>query len=236
MNSTSKNNSSETFVAVQNDSRRVQAIISSRLNQSALWICAIIIFVIVLSIYFTVFFICTDSRQTVAETSTSIPAWLIMILGLIGVIPITCLFLFFCYLIINRKRKLTELTVTEKEIVGSYTAFIPFAKIMLRMPIEKIDNAAAVNSVWDFFKGKKICISSTSGCIKIPYVANADEIVTFIFEAIEKVNGDNISAPRASSPLGAIDNLKKLAELRDIGVITEEEFNQKKNELLEKIQ
>lgn len=117
----------------------VKAIISCELKQSGLWIRAIIIFQMVLCVNLTIFYFLHQS----------------MILGLIVAIPITCLFVYFYYLIINRKRKLTELIVTENKIVGSYTAFMPFAKIMLRMPIEKIDNVVAVNSVFDFFTGKK---------------------------------------------------------------------------------
>ncbi len=140
------------------------------------------------------------------------------------------------FLFINvRRRKLTELTANEKEIVGSYTSFIPISKIMLKMPIEKIDNIAAVNSAFYWFTGKTIRISSTSSVIKIPFVENADAIVAFISEMIEKAKGGQ-KPTQPEKPQGdAADSLKKLAELRNAGIITEEEFNQKKNELLGKM-
>lgn len=140
------------------------------------------------------------------------------------------------YLLINRrKRKLTELTANEKEIVGSYTGFIPISKITLKMPIEKIDNIAAVKNFFFLYTGKALRIASTSGVIRIPYVLNADEIVAFISEMIEKAKGSPKVAQPERPQTDATDSLKKLAELRDAGIITEEEFNQKKNELLGKI-
>ena len=87
-----------------------------------------------------------------------------------------------------------------------------------------------------FSQEKKIRIVSTSGCIRIPYVVNADEVVAFISKAIEKAKGNTQSAQPNSSQTVAMENLKKLAELRDSGIITEEEFNQKKNEFLDKIE
>ena len=142
------------------------------------------------------------------------------------------------YLLINRrKRKLTELTANDMEIVGSYTGFIPISKITLKMPIEKIDNIAAVKNFFFLYTGKALRIASTSGVIRIPYVLNADEVVAFLSEAIEKAKNSPVKAvAEQEKPQGdAADSLKKLAELRNAGIITEEEFNQKKNELLGKM-
>ncbi len=140
------------------------------------------------------------------------------------------------YLLINRrKRKLTELTVNDKEIVGSYTSFIPISKITLKMPIKKIDNIAAFKNFFFLYTGKALRIASTSGVIRIPYVLNADELVAFISEMIEKAKG-NQKPTQLEKPQGDVaDSLKKLAELRNAGIITEEEFNQKKSELLGKM-
>lgn len=142
------------------------------------------------------------------------------------------------FLIENRRRKLTELTANEKEIVGSYTAFIPISKLALKMPIDKVDNITVVNSKFYWFTGKMIRIGSTSSVIKIPYVINADEVVAFISEAIEKAkNNKRVQPEEKPEPQrrDAADNLKKIADLRDAGIITEEEFEQKKKELLGKM-
>ena len=139
------------------------------------------------------------------------------------------------YLLISiRQRKLSELTANEREIVGSYTGFIPISKITLNMPIEKIDNVAVKNFFF-IYTGKMLRISSTSSVIRIPFVDNADEIVAFISEAIEKGKGSQKPTQPVIPQTDATDSLKRLAELRDAGIITEEEFNQKKNELLGKI-
>lgn len=161
--------------------------------------------------------------------------------GIIGFIFVILIFIalpVIYYLISNRARKLTELSVSDKEIVGSYTAFIPVSKITLRMPIEKIDNVSAVKSIFFIFTGKMVRIGSTSSVIRIPYVLNADEVVSCILNMIEQTKQANkISvAPQAEAyNKDYADSIRKLAELRDAGIISEEEFNKKKSELLNKI-
>lgn len=161
--------------------------------------------------------------------------------GIIGFIFVILIFIALpvaYYLISNRARKLTELSVSDKEIVGSYTAFIPVSKITLRMPIEKIDNVSAVKSIFFIFTGKMVRIGSTSSVIRIPYVLNADEVVSCILNMIEQTKQANkISvAPQAEAyNKDYADSIRKLAELRDAGIISEEEFNKKKSELLNKI-
>lgn len=150
-----------------------------------------------------------------------------IILFFLVVVPLSC------FLISNRKRKLTQLTVSDEEVMGSYTAFIPVAKITLRMPVGKIDNVSAVNSLLFFFTGKAIKIKSTSGAIKIPYVANADEVVDKISEAIKTAK--QVAENNGINKDDYTERLKKLADLKEAGVITEEEFNRQKSKLLEKM-
>ena len=141
-------------------------------------------------------------------------------------------------LICKRINKLTSLTVTETEIIGSYAAFIPISKITLRMPIEKIDNVTAVKNILFLFRGKAIIIRSTSGKVRIYYVENADEVVAFILEAIQNArqSKSNNAAPTPdNSQNDYIESIKKLSELKNAGILTEEEFNKKKNELLNKM-
>ena len=136
----------------------------------------------------------------------------------------------------QRQRKLTSLTAYEKELIGCYFGFIPISKIQLRMPIEKVDNIVAVKTLLSFYDGKMLRISSTSGVIKIPYVENADEVVAFIVEAIKNAPKEVSQAQQQVSVQSDVaDSLKKLAELKNSGIITEEEFNQKKSDLLGKM-
>ncbi len=156
----------------------------------------------------------------------------IFILLLFALLPVAVMF------IVKRRRKLINFTAFDKELVGSYTGFIPISKITLNMPIEKVDNIAAVKNFLYFYTGKTIRIGSASGVIKIRYVINADEVVAFISEAIEKAKNKReqaISQQNSTPQTDIADSLKKLAELRDSGIITEEEFNQKKSELLSKM-
>ncbi len=139
------------------------------------------------------------------------------------------------YLIGMRKRKLSELIANEKEIIGSYAGFIPISKITLKMPIEKVDNIVAVKNFFFLYTGKALRIASTSGVIRIPYVLNADEVVSFLSEGIEKARKKRAEMPEKIPEKPQVDvaeGLKKFAELRDAGIITEEEFQQKKKELL----
>ena len=158
--------------------------------------------------------------------------WFVLILLMFILLPVI-------HILVNfRRRKLTELSVSNTEVVGSYTAFIPISKITLRMPIEKIDNISAANSFFFLFTGKAVRIGSTSSKISIPFVENADEIVAFISEAIEKARKEQIKPVMQHNKSAQSDyagSIRKLSELRDAGIITEEEFNQKKAELLGKI-
>ncbi len=160
---------------------------------------------------------------------------------LVIIVPCVVFCMVFCglpVLIAIRKRKLTKLAVSTKEAYGSYTAFIPIAMISLKMPINKIDNVSLVKSVFHIFGGKTIVIRSTSAKIKIPFVENADEVVAFISEAIEQAKNKrehNVAEQSITPPTDVTDSIKKLAELKDSGIITEEEFNQKKSDLLNKM-
>ncbi len=207
----------------------IKAVISNKIRKSqfigmGIYIAIIVLIAIIVPCSFY-------SRYRVSRYPTCLIVTIFLAVFLISLIPI--------YVALQRrKRRLTELTVTDKELFGYYTALIPFAKISLRMPIEKIDNVSAVNSVFLFFTGKLVIINSTSGSFKIPYVLNADEIVEFISTAIENRRNGNASYSATNfeqSQDNAADTLKKIADLRDAGIITEEEFEQKKREILGKM-
>ena len=208
------------------NSSRIKAVISDKIRISLLvcmgiYIASIVVIAItVLSIFY--------SQYEVWRYPLCFIVTLFLSILFISLVPI--------YVAIQRrKRELTELTVTDKELFGFYTALIPIEKISLRMPIEKIDNVTAVNSIFLFFTGKRVIVNSTSGSFKIPYVLNADEIIEFISTAIENRHKSNasLSTTNLAQPTeDPAETLKKFADLRDAGIITEEEFEQKKKELL----
>ena len=107
----------------------------------------------------------------------------------------------------------------------------------LRLPIEKIDSLFVKNSLMDKFRGgKTLGIRLNTGVIKFVCVQNADAFVTAANKAIEESKKANKEVP---SPLTTIvqntsdaDELKKYKDLLDNGVITQEEFDAKKKQLL----
>lgn len=209
------------------ETKEMKAVIAKKFSRPIL-VCALIIYVLLPTILLAI------AIGTTVTSGTNDTTFAVVAIVLWFVMPIA---LGISILVARRRRQMTELTVNEKEIVGSYTKFIPITKISLRMPIEKIDNISAVNSIFFWYTGKLLRIASTSSVIKIPFVVNADEIVAFLSEAIEKAKNRLVKAvAEPEKPQGdAADSLKKLAELRNAGIITEEEFNQKKSELLGKM-
>ncbi len=162
-------------------------------------------------------------------------SWFLILLWiLLYIIPIIVLLLDY------RRSKLCELTVTEREVSGAYTTIIPIFKKTLKMPIEKIDNIVVMNGLQEKLSfGKRIVISSTAGKISFPYVWNADEIVEKVLASMgrKSIQEPSISAPREeqNSASSVIGKIKELSELKNAGIITEEEFELKKKELLGKM-
>lgn len=111
------------------------------------------------------------------------------------------------------------------------------AKAGLRLPIEKIDSIFVTETVFDKIRGgKTLGIRSNTGVIKFVCVQNADEFVTAANKAIEENKKANRTAPVAPAPVvqatSNADELKKYKDLLDIGVITQEEFEAKKKQIL----
>lgn len=111
------------------------------------------------------------------------------------------------------------------------------SKADLRLPIEKIDSIFVTETVFDKLRsGKTLGIRSNTGVIKFVCVQNADEFVTAANKAIEENKKANRTAPVAPAPVvqaaSNADELKKYKDLLDSGVITQEEFDAKKKQIL----
>lgn len=131
----------------------------------------------------------------------------------------------------------TSLTVTLEEVYGSYSAFV--FKKTLQMPIEKVDNITVTVGLFDkLFSGKTLGISSNSGMIKFHFVQNAEEVAESTMNHIRSVKkqGKNESSTRMPNNRAVdktlTEKLKELTELKDAGFISEEEYLQKKEELI----
>lgn len=106
---------------------------------------------------------------------------LIVILFLLFFIP------FAVYLALHHlKRKLTTLLITEKEVVAMRTPVIPVAKIYLRIPIDKIASVRKVTSPLFLYTGDEVCISTAASTFRIPFVLNADEVISFLCARVTK--------------------------------------------------
>lgn len=116
-----------------------------------------------------------------------------------------------------------ELTVTNKRIYGT----VIFGK---RVDIPK-DSISAV-SMNGFLKG--VSVASSSGKIGFLLIKNASDIYDVINNMLmERQNkSDKLEAEVSFVSQSNADELKKYKELLDAGVITQEEFDAKKKQLL----
>ena len=141
---------------------------------------------------------------------------------------------FIVHTIYNKMCKNTELIVSEEQIYGSYSSFI--SKRTLQIPIEKVDNLTIISTFTDKLKtGKTLGICTASGIIKLHFVHNAEEIVSATMNRINEVKNinDSTKAQKVSTPS---DKLKEILNMKDTGLISNEEYEKKREEILSKIQ
>jgi len=140
--------------------------------------------------------------------------------------PIACLliviFVFSLYLLIFASSiQKTELTVTNKRVYGATR----FGK-RVDLPFDSI-SAVSMSA----FKG--IAIGTSSGRIVFKGIGNRDDLYATINKLLidrqeKSAAGSNHQEEPASTP----DELKKYKDLLDAGIITQEEFEAKKKQLL----
>lgn len=115
-----------------------------------------------------------------------------------------------------------ELTVTDKRIYGTI-------KKRKRVDIP-LDSISAVG----IGRGKSFTVSSASGKISFSAIKNRNEIHEIVSKLlVDRQKQTETSATVSSAPAASnADELKKYKELLDSGVITQEEFDAKKKQLL----
>ena len=116
-----------------------------------------------------------------------------------------------------------ELTVSDKRVYG--TAI--FGK-RVDLPVDSI---SAIGK--SMFRG--IGITTASGAIKFKLIKNRDEIYKVISDLLVARQNKPTTAPttiKQEIPQSQADELKKYKELLDSGIITQEEFDAKKKQLL----
>ena len=116
-----------------------------------------------------------------------------------------------------------SITVTDKRIYGS----VAFGK-RVDLPIDSI-SAVGIS----MFQG--IAIGTSSGRIVFSMIKNRDEIHTVISNLLiqrQNQSQKTITTITQEIPLSNADEIKKYKDLLDSGVITQEEFDAKKKQLL----
>ena len=116
-----------------------------------------------------------------------------------------------------------ELTVTDKRIFGK----VAWGK-RVDLPVDSVSATETIR----FLKG--VSVSTSSGRISFRVLKNADAIYQVISNLlIDRQQEKSKAAPIADAPKSdEADQLKKYKELLDSGVITQEEFDAKKKQLL----
>lgn len=115
-----------------------------------------------------------------------------------------------------------EITVTDKRVYGK-TAFGKRVDL-------PVDSVSAVGSRWP----KGISVATSSGKISFLMIKNRDEIHKCVSGLLIERQGKTAATTASiqQAPQSNADELKKYKELLDNGIITQEEFDAKKKQLL----
>ena len=155
------------------------------------------------------------------------------------IIPIVLVIIPFVVLLIEKIiAKRCKLELTEGQIEGQLKT--TFGKKKLQIPIDHLDNVMTSSGFWDKVRGgETLLISSNSGLIKFHYVRNADEFAQAAMKRIDEVK-KSATVPQAApvqrvSGGNAIVKMNSLKQMLDSGLITQEEFDQKKQDILSKM-
>lgn len=125
--------------------------------------------------------------------------------------------------IIYKRWSKVQITVTDKRVYG-------FDALGKRVDLP-LDSIAAVGT--SLFSG--LAVTSASGAIKFAMLKNRDELHEAISKLLVERQGKekpDTTTIKQEIPLSNADELKKYKNLLDSGVITQEEFDAKKKQIL----
>lgn len=120
------------------------------------------------------------------------------------------------YLIMNK----CELSLTDKRVYGR----IKFGK-RVDLPLNQI---SSVGQGWF----KSLAIATSSGTIKFWLLDNRQEVFDELSNLLSKFQKDNTTVIKQEISQSNADELKKYKDLLDSEIITQEEFDKKKKQLL----
>lgn len=111
-----------------------------------------------------------------------------------------------------------------------------FSSKNLQLPIEKVDSIMVSKSIFNLIGGgKTVAIRSNSGLVMFPWVQNADDFVAATLQRIETFKKNTTPSSKPASDGASLSNkLKELQSLKEQGILTEEQFEAKKQELIAK--
>ena len=136
--------------------------------------------------------------------------------------------------------KRCKLELTEGQIEGQLKT--TFGKKKLQIPIDHLDNVITSSGFWDKVRGgETLLLSSNSGLIKFHYVHNADEFAQAAMKRIDEVKKSATVPQNAPAPVqsvsggNAMEKMNSLKQMLDSGLISQEDFEAKKQDILSKM-
>ena len=126
----------------------------------------------------------------------------------------------FCSIFVGLWLKSYNIVVTDKRIYGK-TSWGKHVDL-------PVDSVSAIST--NIFKG--IAVATSSGKIAFNFIRNREDIYSAINNLIISRQTSENTKNSKESCYSNTDEIKKLKELLDMGAITQEEFDQKKKELL----
>lgn len=166
------------------------------------------------------------------------------ILGILFLILPLLVILIISKFILKDLAKRSSLELTETGINGRLKKV--FSDKTIDLPIRQVNSISVQRSAMDYIfsgGGKRVAIQTSSGRICFHCVQNADEFVSAALAQIENMSRGTspaqaapVPAPQESdSTQNAIEQIKQLKELKDSGLLTEEEYEEKRKKLLDRI-
>ncbi|MCD8220073.1 MAG: SHOCT domain-containing protein [Ruminococcus sp.] len=201
--------------------------------------------------------ICWTKTQAIFPTVPLLIIFICMfLLGCIG--GIVCglsigvfeLFIFSLpYFVAKHAASKVYLAVTESEMRGQvkiYDQRSGGGYATIKIPLEHIDMVSVMHKKSDvlvYGGGKRIYMNTNNGNYKVFSVQNADEFAQVAMEKIEEVKKKTfhnpvpapVAAPAQSTGNDTMEKLDSLKKMLENGLITQEEFDTKRKELLEKL-
>lgn len=127
--------------------------------------------------------------------------------------------------VMNYNLKNQELTVTDKRVYGV------LSRKEIELPLDKISYVESKG-------GSGMVIATAAGFINCQCCTNRDDVIEVMSSLLKKRNTDfhkdeAVVPCESPSKFNKIDEVRKYKELLDENIITQEEFEKKKKELLE---